>query len=278
MPQPSLGFIGAGQMGRALARGFVEAGRIAADDIWAYDPVPEAGVQLCQELPGVHLVESNAAVVRAASVVFLAVKPQSLNDATAQVSADQSGQPLFVSIVAGVTLATLCDALGSRRVVRVMPNTPCLVGCGASGYALADGASEEDAELVRRLLEAVGVAFRVAEPLLDAVTGLSGSGPAYVYAVIEALSDGGVRMGLPRDTAAQLAAQTVLGAARMVQEGGEHPAVLRDRVTSPAGTTIAGLQLLERRGFRSALIDAVEAATLRARELGSGSQGPSRPQ
>jgi pyrroline-5-carboxylate reductase len=149
-----------------------------------------------------------------------------------------------------------------------MPNTPCLIGQGASAFSSGPQVAEQDIQLVTKLLSAVGIVFPVAEPLLDAVTGLSGSGPAYVYLLIEALSDGGVRMGLPRGVAMALAAQTVTGAAQMVLSSGEHPGVLKDRVASPAGTTIAGLQVLERRGVRSALMDAVEAATLRSRELG----------
>ena len=150
-----------------------------------------------------------------------------------------------------------------------MPNTPCLVGKGASAFARGAGATAADGERVKQLLSAVGLAFELDEKLLDAVTGLSGSGPAFVYVMIEALSDGGVRTGLPRTIATQLAAQTVLGAAQMVL-GGEHPAVLKDRVASPGGTTIAGLQVLEDRGLRAALIAAVEAATERSKELGRG--------
>ena len=176
---------------------------------------------------------------------------------------------LIVSIAAGVSLQQLADGLGSdRRLVRVMPNTPCLVGASASGYAPAATATAEDINLVDRLLNAVGRAFRLPESLLDAVTGLSGSGPAFVYVMIEALSDGGVRVGLPRDVATALAAQTVFGAAKMVLETGSHPAMLKDMVTSPGGTTIAGLQALENGGVRAALIDAVEAATKRSVELG----------
>ncbi len=165
-------------------------------------------------------------------------------------------------------MAKLCESLGSGRVIRVMPNTPALVGQGASAYAMGSGASEADAKLAETLLNSVGLARKVDEKLLDAVTGLSGSGPAFVYLMIEALSDGGVRMGLPRDLATTLAAQTLLGAAQMVVTTGDHPGVLKDRVTSPGGTTIAGLQVLEDRGVRGALIGAVEAATRRSMELG----------
>jgi pyrroline-5-carboxylate reductase len=167
-----------------------------------------------------------------------------------------------------VTLARLEAGLGSSRVIRVMPNTPCLVGSSAAAYSLGSAATKSDGELVEQFLHSVGIAVRVDEKLLDAVTGLSGSGPAFVYLMIEALSDGGVRAGLPRDIATQLAAQTVRGAAEMVLQTGQHPGVLKDQVASPGGTTIAGLQALEERGVRGALMAAVEAAARRSRELG----------
>jgi pyrroline-5-carboxylate reductase len=174
-----------------------------------------------------------------------------------------------VSIAAGITLRQLAEGLGSHcRLVRVMPNTPCLVGASASAYCPGDKATAEDVAVVDCLLNAVGRAFRVPEHLLDAVTGLSGSGPAFVYLMIEALSDGGVRVGLPRDVATALAAQTVLGSAKMVLETNLHPGTLKDMVASPGGTTIAGLHALERGGVRGALMDAVEAATKRSQELG----------
>jgi pyrroline-5-carboxylate reductase len=179
-------------------------------------------------------------------------------------------RPLLVSVAAGVSLQAIGDRLGvpGARLVRVMPNTPCLVGASASAYCPSAGATPEDCRLVDRLFNAVGRAVPVPEKLLDAVTGLSGSGPAFVFVIIEALSDGGVRMGLPRDLATQLAAQTVLGSAKLLLESGLHPGVLKDMVASPAGTTIAGLHALERGGLRAALIDAVEAATRRSAELG----------
>jgi len=264
----TFGFIGAGQMARALARGFGREGHLPQGAVFVHDPAPVACSEFAREVPGAQIVESNDAVVGAAELVFLAVKPQSFPAVANQLAGQSKPDCLFVSILAGVPLQALCDQLRTKRVIRVMPNTPCLLGCGAAGYALADGATESDGKQVHNLLSCVGIAIELDEVHLDAVTGLSGSGPAYVYTMIEALSDGGVRMGLPRAAAAELAAQTVLGAARMVIETGDHPGVLKDRVTSPGGTTIAGLQVLEGHGVRAALINAVQAATERSRELG----------
>jgi pyrroline-5-carboxylate reductase len=267
MIEKTIGFIGAGQMARALAQGFVQAGLIRGEAIAAADPSPGAREAFRQAVPSAKIVDSNAAVVRHADVAFLAVKPQSAASATTE-SGKIDPNKLVVSIVAGVPLVKLAEQLGTTRLVRVMPNTPCLVGESAAAYCLGSGASPEDGRLVSGLLAAVGIAFEVDERLMDAVTGLSGSGPAYAYVMIEALADGGVRMGLPRDVALALAAKTLLGAARMVLKTGEHPAVLKDRVASPGGTTIAGLKALEERGLRGALIAAVEAATRRSMELG----------
>ena len=268
-----IGFLGAGQMGRALASGFVAAERVRADEIAAFDPSDEAVRLLASELPGVVICRAVSEVLAWADLVVLAVKPQHLPELLREVLRKLDGKsPLFVSIAAGVGLEQLCGGLQQNRVIRVMPNTPCLVRHGVSAYARAAGASAADGELVGRLFGAVGVALEVPERLLDAVTGLSGSGPAYVYLMIEALSDGGVRMGLPRATATTLAAHTLLGAAQLLLDSGEHPGVLKDRVASPGGTTIAGLQVLEQRAVRAALIDAVQAATLRSQELGQPSQ------
>jgi pyrroline-5-carboxylate reductase len=268
MINKTIAFIGAGQMARALAQGFVRAGLVRGESIAASDPSPAAREAFAKAVPGARLLESNGAAVGHGEVVFLAVKPQSVAAATADSGGAVDESRLVVSIVAGIPLAKLAKQLGTTRVVRVMPNTPCLVGESASAFCVGSGATREDSKLVAELLGAVGVAFQVEEHLLDAVTGLSGSGPAYGYVMIEALADGGVRMGLPRDVALTLAAKTMLGAAKMVLESGEHPAVLKDRVASPGGTTIAGLKALEDRGVRGALIAAVEAATRRSIELG----------
>lgn len=264
----TIGFLGAGQMATALAKGWLAAGLLAPPRCRASDPYPEARTRF-QQATGVTASADNREVVRASDVLILAVKPQSMAALLDEVRPELDERRLIVSIAAGVPIARLTAMLGgNHRVVRVMPNTPCLVGASATGFAAGPAATKEDVALVERLFNAVGVAFAVPEQLLDAVTGLSGSGPAFVYVMIEALSDGGVRMGLPRDVATALATQTVLGAARMVQETKQHPGMLKDAVASPGGTTIAGLHALEKGGLRAALMDAVEAATRRSVELG----------
>jgi pyrroline-5-carboxylate reductase len=264
----AIGFLGAGQMATALARGWAAAGLLDVTRSLASDPYPPAREKFA-EATGVRAVEGNAEVLVGCEVVVLAVKPQAMAGLLDEVSPWVEPRHLFVSIAAGVTLKQLADGLGrDARVVRVMPNTPCLVGASATGFCPGPAATAEEAELIRQLFAAVGTAVQVPEHLLDAVTGLSGSGPAFVYVMIEALADGGVRVGLPRDVALKLAAQTVLGSAKLVLETGQHPGALKDAVASPGGTTIAGLHALERGGLRAALMDAVEAATKRAEELG----------
>ena len=255
-------------MAAALAKGFVNAGLVSPDSLIGSDPVP-AGREAFGKEVGCETTDSNADVLAKAKVVFLAFKPHQLDEATEAVRDQFDESHLVISILAGVRLAKLDAACGGRaRLVRVMPNTPALVGEGACGYALGQAATAEDGELVKRLLSAVGVAYEVKERLINAVTGLSGSGPAYGYMIIEALSDGGVAAGLPRDISTRLAAQTMLGAAKMVLETGKHPGELKDMVCSPGGTTIEGAHELEEGGVRSALINAVRAATERAVELG----------
>lgn len=264
----AIGFLGAGQMATALAGGWSKAGLLDVARSRAADPIPEARARF-EKATGVSTVSDNRAVAEACHLLILAVKPQVLNDVLEELRPTMQPRHMVISIAAGVRLQDLVDGLGAGvRLLRVMPNTPCLVNASASGYSPADTATREDVELVGKLFGAVGRAYRVSEAQLDAVTGLSGSGPAYIYTLIEAMADGGVRCGLPRDVAQALAAQTVLGAAKMVLETGQHPGVLKDAVASPGGTTIAGLQVLERAAFRSAMIDAVEAATRRAQELG----------
>lgn len=264
----SVGFVGAGQMASALAKGWAAAGLLNAEKSWASDPYPAARTKFT-ELTGIRSFP-NITAVPDVSILILATKPQQISVAMAEIRPNLLPDcHLVISIAAGVTLKSLAEGLGSTiRIVRVMPNTPCLVGASASGFAVGSTATATDSALVGHLFSTVGKAFPVPEHLLDAVTGLSGSGPAFVYVMIEAIADGGVRVGLPRDVALALAAQTVLGSAKMVLETGQHPAALKDAVASPGGTTIAGLHALERAGIRAGLMDAVEAATKRAQELG----------
>ncbi len=264
----AIGFLGAGQMATALAVGWTKAGLLDVGRARASDPYPEARTKF-EKATGIKTSDANREVAAACDVLVLAVKPQMMPGLLAEIRSVISPGRLVVSIAAGITLKTLADGLGPNvPVIRVMPNTPCLVGASASGYTPGSAATPADIELVGTLFGSVGKAYRVTEPQLDAVTGLSGSGPAFVYVFIEALADGGVKSGLPRDVALALAAQTVLGAAQMVLQTGQHPGALKDAVASPGGTTIAGLHALERAAFRAAAMDAVEAATKRSQELG----------
>lgn len=267
-PLPVIGFLGAGQMAAALGKGFVTAGVVGPDHLLGYDVSTDA-MQRFAAATGGTSVSGVAELLVAARLIVLSVKPQHIPDVLTQIRDLVTSDHLVVSIAAGQSLTRISAGLPPEtRLVRVMPNTPCLVGEGAIAFAMGPHCRPGDAQLVQTLLATTGLAVEVPEKLLDAVTGLSGSGPAYVYQIIEALSDGGVRMGLPRDVATRLAAQTVLGAAQMVLATGQHPGQLKDAVTSPGGTTIAGLHELERGGLRGILMDAVEAATERSRELG----------
>lgn len=266
-----IGFLGAGRMATALASGCIRARVAVAADMLAADVAPGAREAFTRDTT-VRSVNSNAEVVRACPVLVLAVKPDQVGAVLAEIRPHYTPNHLLISIAAGVPLARMEEALeAGARVVRVMPNTPALVGSSATGYAVGRAATAADAEVVQRIFAAVGVAFQVKEALLDAVTGLSGSGPAYAYLMIEALSDGGVAAGLPREVATRLAAQTLLGAARMVLETGLHPGALKDMVTSPGGTTIEGLHELEKGGLRGVLMSAVRAATDKSRRLGQSS-------
>jgi pyrroline-5-carboxylate reductase len=264
----SIGFLGAGKMAAALATGWLHAGLTTADRVCASDPVSAAREHFTKAT-GAAAGLDNLHVVNHCSILVLAVKPQNMAELLREIKSSLNARHLVISIAAGITLKQMADELGANvRLIRVMPNTPCLVGASASAYAGAATATDADLTTAQRLLDSVGRAVKVPEKWLDAVTGLSGSGPAFVAVMIEALSDGGVRMGLPRDLATLLATQTVLGSAKLLLDTGLHPGQLKDMVASPAGTTIAGLHTLERGGVRAALMDAVEAATLRAVELG----------
>lgn len=266
-----LGFVGAGAMAEALIKGVIRRGLIAPEKILAYDIRSDHVAQLAATL---HIrAASGPGEVAGAKTLILAVKPQQMDAALDAIAPHLTSESLVVSIAAGIPTRHIEECVRAKvPVVRVMPNTPCLVGEAATALSLGQYANEAHERTVLHLFRSVGEATTLPESLMDAVTGLSGSGPAYVCLVIEALADGGVAAGLPRDVAQRLAAQTVLGAAMWVKDGlkaGEHPAALRDRVTSPAGTTAAGLGILEAGAVRSAFARAVEAASQRAGELGS---------
>jgi pyrroline-5-carboxylate reductase len=261
-----VGFVGGGAMAEALAGGLLAAG-VPARQICAADPEPERRRALSERL-GIEVSAHNRDAASNRDIVVVAVKPSVVPKALAALG-EVAGSPLWISIAAGVRLASLAAALpAGARIVRAMPNTPALVRQGATALCGNERASGDDLALAQAFFESVGLCWRAPdEALLDAVTGLSGSGPAYVFVFLEALADAGVRVGLPRDAASLLARQTVLGAARLVEATGRHPAELKDQVTSPGGTTIAGLERLEAGGLRAALYDAVAAATRRSREL-----------
>lgn len=270
MGSMKLGLIGCGKMGRALLEGALKAGIVKAKDVYVSSRTEETREALAREL-GVNAVDSNTQLAALADAVYICTKPNVAPIVLLELSESPEclDGTLLISAVAGMPLGQLEQSLpDSSRVVRCMPNTPALIGKGAAAYTVGTNATTADAETTCQLLGAVGSVIEVAESLMDAVTGVSGSGPAYVYTFIEAMADGGVLKGLPRSQALELATQTVLGAAAMVAETGLHPALLRDMVTSPGGTTIAAVQALEDNGFRSATIAAVEASTEKAKELG----------
>lgn len=262
-----LAVLGVGMMGSALARGLVASGAMPGAGIRLYD-TNEAKALSLTEVAGSRCPASAQAAVTGADIILIAVKPAIVPEVLAEIAPFLSPAPLVVSIAAGVRLEKMESLLPKGvPIVRVMPNTPSLIGKGATALSRGTHATEEHLQLAQSLFQAVGIAVEVPEKLLDAVTGLSGSGPAYVYLIIEALADGGVKQGIPRDIARLLAAQTVLGAAEMVLSSDQHPAQLKDNVTTPGGTTIAGLHVLENAAVRGALINAVQASTERSKEL-----------
>ena len=257
-------------MGEALLSRLITKQIYQPNEIVVSDP-QLARRQYLNEQYGVRVTDDNGAIARDAETLLLAIKPQVFETVAAEIAPmlpAETDRPSIVSILAGMPLSKLEAAFEGKPVLRVMPNTPATVGTGMSAISPGRHVRPEHLERARAILTAVGSVVEVPESLMDAVTGLSGSGPGYVALMIEALSDGGVASGLPRAIAAQLALQTVLGAARLLDESGMHPAELKDRVTSPGGTTIAGIARLEAGGLRSALIEAVRAATDRSRELG----------
>jgi pyrroline-5-carboxylate reductase len=263
----TIGFIGGGNMAEALLKGLLAGGAPAASIVVA-EPNAERRAVLTKHY-GVSCIDDNTRIVTGSDVIIIAVKPQVADKVLKEIGTTEASGKLFITIMAGVKIAAIEGAFpGNIQVVRVMPNTPALVLEASSAIASGAHATAEDVSLARDIFELVGKAWVVEERLLDAVTGLSGSGPAYVLTFIEALSDAGVKNGLPRNIATGLATQTVFGTAELLIQTHEHPAVLRDKVTSPGGTTIAGMHVLEKEGFRGAIMNAVDAATARSRELG----------
>jgi pyrroline-5-carboxylate reductase len=263
-----IAFLGGGNMGEALIKGILASGTAKPEQLIVND-VSSERLEHLKKTYGILIEKSTKDAAAAAEIILLCVKPQIIDLVLSKLGTVADSGKLVISIAAGVTIARIEKMLSAGpRVVRVMPNTPALVLAGAAGVAAGSKATESDLALVQQIFGAVGRSVIVEEKLMDAVTGLSGSGPAYVFLIIDALSDAGVKAGLPRPLALELAAQTVYGSAKMVLETGEHPAKLRDMVTSPGGTTIEGLHALEKGKLRATLMNAVEAATARSKELG----------
>jgi pyrroline-5-carboxylate reductase len=267
MIEKTVGFVGAGIMAEALVRDMLRTGMVRSRDVYASDPSQERRSVFEQQVHA-HVLTDNAELMRRVEIVVLSVKPQVLPAVVEEIAPCVTPNHLFISIAPGITLQWMSKHLGTERIVRVMPNTPILVGAGAAAFCCGKDVEKTEVAFVERAMAVDGICVQVREELMDAVTGLSGSGPAFVYMVIEAMSDAGVKMGLGREVAVRLAAQTVLGAAKMVLQTGKHPGQLRDMVTTPGGTTIEGIHALEKAGLRGAIMDAVEAAALKSRLLG----------
>jgi pyrroline-5-carboxylate reductase len=271
MLKEKIGVLGAGKMGPAIIRGVIRAGLVDKIQVMASEPRDEARDLLAREL-GVKATADNREVCDFADVIILAVKPQIVPVVLDEVSNKIGKNKIVVSIAAGVPTSQIEARLKpGARVIRVMPNTPCIVGAAASCYSAGSHATQVDMDKVGAIFNSVGIALPLPENYLDAVTGLSGSGPAYVLLFVESLADGGVKAGLSKEIALQLALQTVYGSVKLAMESGKHLAELRDEVTSPGGTTIAGLYALEKKGFRGTVMEAVLRATRRSQELGKTS-------
>jgi len=265
-----IAIIGGGKMGSIIAQGLISRKLVSQKDITVAD-IDAARLQVIRTEMGLQTSGANKETVKKAGIIILAVKPQNMAQTLKEIAPAVNKSKIVISIAAGITTAFVEGYLvKGARVVRVMPNTPALVSAGATAVTKGTDASPADIKMARAIFDAVGITVEVEEKLMDAVTGLSGSGPAYCFVMLEALSDAGVQMGLPRDLALKLAAQTMLGSAMLCLQGNKHPAQLKDMVTSPAGTTAAGLKALEEGKIRATLIAAVEAATKRSRELAGG--------
>jgi pyrroline-5-carboxylate reductase len=271
--EQTIGFLGAGNMAEALIRGLLKGGHATPAQIVASGPRTERMAELHQKF-GIVTTQSNIELVQNADILVLSVKPQIMRSVLEEISGSIKPGALIVSIAAGVPISAIESRMPTgTRVIRTMPNTPALVDAGATAIARGGHATADDLEVAKRIFDAVGITVVLDEYQLDAVTGLSGSGPAYIFLILEALSDAGVKVGLSRRTAQLLAAQTMLGSAKMLLETNEHPGLLKDMVTSPGGTAITGLHTLEAGGVRTTMINAVEAATKRSRELGEKLNG-----
>jgi pyrroline-5-carboxylate reductase len=269
-----IGFIGGGNMTEALIKGLLNS-KEAKVDISVFDSTEERRHYLEQHYH-IHCAESNPSLVKNCDIVFLSVKPQVSGTVLHEIADTVSDDRLLISVMAGISTRTIESYFTKPpRLIRAMPNTPALIGEGATALCAGSRAEKQDIATASTVLKAIGPVFEVGEVQIDTVTGLSGSGPAYVFSFIEALADGGVLGGIPRDIALELAVQTVLGAAMLVKKTGEHPALLREKVCSPGGTTIAGVKALEANSFRNTVIEAVSAATRRSRELGGSKKAGS---
>jgi len=274
----TLAFLGAGNMAEALIQGILEAGLLPAQNILATD-IRAGRLEELKNQYGLVPCPDNIKAVERADIIILCVKPQTIQEALREIAPVADGSKLFISVAAGVPISALARYLGADakakgpRIIRTMPNTPALVQQGAAALARGENATDEDLQTALNIMNAVGKTVVVEESLLDAVTGLSGSGPAYVCLMLEALAEGGLQAGLPKDVSFALSLQTLLGTARLIEKTGRDPAELRAMVTSPGGTTMQGLRTLEEGKFKETIIRAVEAATQRARELGKESTG-----
>lgn len=265
-----LGFIGCGRMGQALLAGVLRAGVVSKSDVWIYNSTPESSANVAKQFD-VQVAQDKSGVIRECDVVLLGCKPYQVEQVLGELNDELPGNTVILSVAAGITLARMEKASPKgTRLIRVMPNTPSLIGCGASGVAAGTCASESDLMTARTILESVGIVEITTENQLDALTALSGSGPAYIYTLIESLAGQAQKEGLPADTALRLATQTVIGAGRMVESTGMTPKELRDQVTSPGGTTLAGLEALTDHGFESSIAAGVHAAAERSREIAAG--------
>lgn len=264
-----IGFIGGGQMGEAMIKGIISANLYKAENILVAEP-DSTRAQYLQDQYSIAVFKNGATLWAECSVIILAVKPQIMNKVLDDSKNQVKDHHLLITVAAGLPISFYEEQIGldSCKVIRVMPNTPALVMQGASAVCRNDAVTDDELKLATEILDGVGLSIVLEEKHLDAVTGLSGSGPAYVFSFIEAMIDGGVKMGLTRDTAQQLTTQTILGSVKLLEQSQEHPAVLRSKVTSPGGTTIAGLHVLEKHGFSGIIMEAIQAATNRSIELG----------